>query len=775
MSDFKIVKLLGSPVSITLSGPLNLQGDYDNATAYSTGDLVTYQGSSYAALGATTGNPPTDPAFWQLIAEKGDEGPQGPAGTTDHLALTNIGTNSHVQIDSHIASTSNPHSVTKSQVGLGNVDNTSDASKPVSTATQTALDLKADQATTYTKTESDANFEPKNSNIQSHISSTSNPHSVNKSQVGLGNVDNTSDADKPISTTTQTALDLKADDNEVVKLTGPQTIAGVKTFSNEIRRISLSGDAHIEIDAPLASNAKDLQFRTAGVRRFTLRTDGGADNFTVRRYNDLGVFLDNPISINRSTGVVTINDETMGEKLNLSGGVIGGELVIEGDLGGTGSINLKPQSTSPATPTSGVRLYASQDEHLSWRGQSGQSASLNTDLLSDERVYSLPDSNGTLILNPMTTDGDIIYRSGGSVARLPVGLESQGLKVVSGLPSWSYNFLELFGAGTNTNLTLSGALTLSQDVYYSTLTLNAGSALNTNGYRIFCKTLDLSNAPAFAIRRGGNNGNSASSQNGGGASGALVAATLGLSGAGGAGATGVVGAGPQAAASGSLVNANGGGSGAGGAGGNGTPNAGGASRAASTATTGVDFNRIAFDFFRGAVQISGGAGAPGGSAGGGDGVNLGRGGGGGASGAGVVAIYAHRIITSASTASQAITCIGGNGGNGASAAAGNVGGGGGGAGSGGGFVYIMYSIKEGPVITNLVDCSGGNGGNGGNGFGTGLGGRGGGGGTGGQIVLYNVTTATGSQTFGAAGAVGGANTGVTGGTGGTGGLSRASL
>ncbi len=45
--------------------------------------------------------------------------------------------------------------VTKGDVGLGNVDNTSDANKPVSTATQTALNSKADQSTTYTKTEVD--------------------------------------------------------------------------------------------------------------------------------------------------------------------------------------------------------------------------------------------------------------------------------------------------------------------------------------------------------------------------------------------------------------------------------------------------------------------------------------------------------------------------------------------------------------------------------------------------------------------------------------------
>lgn len=46
---------------------------------------------------------------------------------------------SHSQVTS-----GNPHNVTKSEVGLGNVDNTSDVNKPVSTAQQTALNLKQD-------------------------------------------------------------------------------------------------------------------------------------------------------------------------------------------------------------------------------------------------------------------------------------------------------------------------------------------------------------------------------------------------------------------------------------------------------------------------------------------------------------------------------------------------------------------------------------------------------------------------------------------------------
>ena len=44
--------------------------------------------------------------------------------------------------DDHIANKSNPHQVTKAQVGLGNCDNTSDLNKPISTATQTALNSK---------------------------------------------------------------------------------------------------------------------------------------------------------------------------------------------------------------------------------------------------------------------------------------------------------------------------------------------------------------------------------------------------------------------------------------------------------------------------------------------------------------------------------------------------------------------------------------------------------------------------------------------------------
>ncbi|MFZ1250620.1 MAG: GDSL-type esterase/lipase family protein [Candidatus Microsaccharimonas sp.] len=128
-------------------------------------------------------------------------------------------------------------SVVKADVGLSNVDNTSDENKPVSTATQTALDNKATLSHTHT---ADQITETTNNkvltasertklsslatvaNTGSYTDLTNKPTiptvpvtsvasktgdiNLVKGDVGLGNVDNTSDIDKPISSATQTAL-----------------------------------------------------------------------------------------------------------------------------------------------------------------------------------------------------------------------------------------------------------------------------------------------------------------------------------------------------------------------------------------------------------------------------------------------------------------------------------------------------------------------------------------------------------------------------------------
>lgn len=82
-------------------------------------------------------------------------------------------------------------------------------------------------------------------NLETHINNKSNPHEVNKTQVGLGNVDNTSDANKPISNATQTALNGKfsATDGNALKQTiedMPNLVVTEGSVSHKNNNISLS-------------------------------------------------------------------------------------------------------------------------------------------------------------------------------------------------------------------------------------------------------------------------------------------------------------------------------------------------------------------------------------------------------------------------------------------------------------------------------------------------------------------------------------------------------
>lgn len=184
-----------------------------------TGDTLTYVRAQYSTTakaidtGWVISNGIYADDFSAEQSTLDDSGMTAISGTNVQQALSSADTQI-ADSNAHIADTGNPHAVTKAQVGLGNVDNTSDANKPISTATQTALDGKSN--TGHTHTSSDVtDFQAQvsaNTDVAantSHSASTSNPHSVTKAQVGLGNADNTSDANKPVSTAQQTALDAK--------------------------------------------------------------------------------------------------------------------------------------------------------------------------------------------------------------------------------------------------------------------------------------------------------------------------------------------------------------------------------------------------------------------------------------------------------------------------------------------------------------------------------------------------------------------------------------
>jgi hypothetical protein len=199
--------------------------------------------------------------------------------TARSAADTAVATAAAAALATHVGDTSNPHATTKAQVGLANADNTSDVNKPVSTAQAAADTVVANNAAAA---------------LATHTGNTSNPHATTKAQVGLGNADNTSDVNKPVSTATQTALNLKANDSATVHNTGSETIAGVKNFASapivpaaafpETAVSGLTSDLTAKVNntailstlTALAAPADGVAARTTGA--FTAN-DGGNSNF----------------------------------------------------------------------------------------------------------------------------------------------------------------------------------------------------------------------------------------------------------------------------------------------------------------------------------------------------------------------------------------------------------------------------------------------------------------------------------------------------------------
>jgi len=108
---------------------------------------------------------------------------------------------------------------------------------------------------------------------------------LNKTAVGLANVDNTSDAAKPVSSATQTALNAKATDSAVVHNTGAETVAGVKTFSSSPIVPTPTSNTQAAnksyVDGVAASGAPDATSSVKGVLQLTGDLGGTAASPTV--------------------------------------------------------------------------------------------------------------------------------------------------------------------------------------------------------------------------------------------------------------------------------------------------------------------------------------------------------------------------------------------------------------------------------------------------------------------------------------------------------------
>lgn len=115
-------------------------------------------------------------------------------------------------------------------------------------------------------------------NLETHINNKSNPHKVTKNQVGLGNVDNTSDANKPISTATQTALNGKfsATDGNALKQRVdniPELVATDITVDSDNDSVNISLDKTSIVDGTLSGTTININSATASKAGILVPTD----------------------------------------------------------------------------------------------------------------------------------------------------------------------------------------------------------------------------------------------------------------------------------------------------------------------------------------------------------------------------------------------------------------------------------------------------------------------------------------------------------------------
>ena len=186
-----------------------------NLTGLDTSSTVTSVALNYQTVVATA----------IMTGPKGEPG-QGitPGGTTGQILAKNSNTDYDTEwIDQSSDSVTSVNGqtgvvvLTKSSIGLGNVDNTSDLSKPISTLTQAALDNKP-----------------------SYSELADVAYSGLKADVGLANVDNTSDATKNSASAAITNKNLTSGTNTFP--TFNQSTTGSAATLTTGRTIAITGD-----------------------------------------------------------------------------------------------------------------------------------------------------------------------------------------------------------------------------------------------------------------------------------------------------------------------------------------------------------------------------------------------------------------------------------------------------------------------------------------------------------------------------------------------------
>lgn len=380
---------------------------------------------------------------------KGDTGAQGergagvPANGTAGQALVKA---------SDTSDDTEWHTLVKDDVGLGDVDDTSDLNKPISTAAQTALDAKAAKAsvTGATKTKvtynSDGIVTAGADATTADIADSTNKRYVTDTDVTLlGNTSGTN--------------------------TGDQDLSGLVPKTTTVAGHALSADVTIDAsDVGLGSVTNDAQLKAANLDTDgTLAADSDAkvpSQKAVKTYVDANIGGGGAVtSVNTQTGTVVLDADDIGDTSTTHKFVTAADITVLADTSGsnTGDQDLSglvPKTTTVAghALSANVTLSASDVGLGSVTNDAQLKAASN---LSDVSSASTAFNN----VSPLTTLGDIIYENGtpaaarlaGNTAATKQYLSQTGTGSVSAAPAWA----QIAAADLSNGVTGGGALVLA--------------------------------------------------------------------------------------------------------------------------------------------------------------------------------------------------------------------------------------------------------------------------------------------------------------------------
>lgn len=223
-----------------------------------------------------------------------------------------------------------------------------------------------------------------NMSLQEHISDKTNPHNITKEQLEIGNVDNTSDIDKPVSTAQQNALDSALSIHNTSEISHSDMRLLISGLTTRLNALADSDDTTLDQLSEIVAYIKNNKSLIDGITTSKVNISDIIDDLTTNSgdkvlsakqgtilkglITDLTTLVGNKVDKVSGKGLST-NDYTAEEKNKLSGIATGAQVNVQSDWNvadSTSEAFIKNKPNIPTVPTSLPANGGNSDTSTKW-------------------------------------------------------------------------------------------------------------------------------------------------------------------------------------------------------------------------------------------------------------------------------------------------------------------------------------------------------------------------------------------------------------------------